>query len=134
MTDLSCNQDSFYILINHVLCNTDRRKVLYDGGVDLRDIYRMGRRIVWHQVSASTNNGERLKNDQDLGDSGVRNMFLKSSGHTNGKARQVSDYKSIQSEAEVILPQLDVSSQLDQGDPMTIPGGARAERWHHRSQ
>ena len=120
--------DSLYALTNAVLRNSNRNRikairryvflfltavkncpkvesrVVYRGVVgEFKKEYENNRIIVWYQASSCTTELDVLSNPMFLGTCGARTIFSIELA-PDSRARRISDFSSIRTEAEVILP------------------------------
>ena len=108
----------------HALAKCDR----YVGGnvyrgvkADLRAQYPKDREVTWFQFSSCTCDIEVEQSEQFLGKTGTRTLF--SIELTTGRARSITKFSLVPSEAEVLLPpnsRFVVLVQLDAGNGLTI--------------
>ncbi len=114
----------FIWFLMHALAKCDR----YVGGnvyrgvkADLRVQYPKDREVTWFQFSSCTCDIEVEQSEQFLGKTGTRTLF--SIELTTGRARVITKFSLIPSEAEVLLPpnsRFTVLGQLDAGNGLII--------------
>jgi hypothetical protein len=88
---------------------------------DLRAQYVSGREVTWFQFSSCTCDIQVEQSEQFCGSSGTRTLF--SIELTTGRARSVTKFSLVPSEAEVLLPpnsRFVVLGQLDAGNGLII--------------
>jgi hypothetical protein len=88
---------------------------------DLRAQYPKDREVTWFQFSSCTCDIQVQQSEQFLGKTGTRTLF--SIELTTGRARTITKFSLVPSEAEVLLPpnsRLKVVSQFDAGNGLTI--------------
>ena len=88
---------------------------------DLRAQYANDREVTWFQFSSCTCDIEVEQSEQFLGSSGTRTLF--SIELTTGRARVITKFSLVPSEAEVLLPpnsRFKVLGQLDAGNGLVI--------------
>jgi hypothetical protein len=92
-------------LLMHALraCPAYAKNVVFRGvKADLSGQYPKGREVTWFQFSSCTCDLSVEQKPQFCGSSGVRTLFTIEL--TSGRARQISQYSLVPSEAEVLLP------------------------------
>ena len=114
----------FIWFLMHALAKCDR----YVGGnvyrgvkADLRAQYPKDREVTWFQFSSCTCNIEVEQSEQFCGSTGTRTLF--SIELTTGRARIITEFSLVPSEAEVLLPpnsRFKVVSHFDAGNGLTI--------------
>jgi hypothetical protein len=108
----------------HAMAKCER----YDGGnvyrgvkADLKAQYPKDREVTWFQFSSCTCDIEVEQSEQFLGKTGTRTLF--SIELTTGRARIITKFSLVPSEAEVLLPpnsRFKVIGQLDAGNGLTM--------------
>jgi TPR repeat protein len=114
----------FIWFLMHALAKCER----YVGGnvyrgvkADLRAQYPKDREVTWFQFSSCSCDIEVEQSEQFLGKTGTRTLF--SIELTTGRARSITKFSLVPSEAEVLLPpnsRFVVLGQLDAGNGLTI--------------
>jgi hypothetical protein len=114
----------FIWLVMHALAKCER----YEGGnvyrgvkADLTADYPKDREVTWFQFSSCTCDIQVQQSDQFCGSSGPRTLF--SIELTTGRARIITKFSLVPSEAEVLLPpnsRFKVVSHFDAGNGLTI--------------
>jgi hypothetical protein len=92
-------------LLMHALrdCPQYSQTVVFRGvKADLSSAYQQGRKVTWFQFSSCTCNISVEQSDLFCGSSGVRTLFTIEL--TTGRARLITQYSMVPSEAEVLLP------------------------------
>jgi hypothetical protein len=92
-------------LLMHALrdCPLYAKKVVFRGvKADLSALYPKDREITWFQFSSCTCDLSVEQSEQFCGSSGVRTLFTIEL--TTGRARLITQYSLVESEAEVLLP------------------------------
>ena len=114
----------FIWLLMHAMSKCER----YEGGnvyrgvkADLRAQYPKDREVTWFQFSSCTCDIQVEQSEQFCGSSGTRTLF--SIELTTGRARIITNFSLVPSEAEVLLPpnsRFKVVSHFDAGNGLTI--------------
>ncbi len=91
--------------------------------MNLAPLYIVGEIVIWHQFASCCMDASALQNEEFMGTSGLRTMFLINQKPSSYRARVISLFSLFPHELEVLFPPntpLKVISKLDAGHGLTI--------------